>query len=119
GPDLEQSWHISPDAKVYTFKLRSGITWHKDFGDFTSDDVKFSYERVIDPATASAHRGQIADLIQSIETPDPMTVRFVLTGTNAEFLHKVTAFNHGWIVSRKAITQFGDKYNLNPIGTGP
>lgn len=118
-PDLAQSWDISPDAKVYTFKLRPGVTWHKDFGDFTSDDVKFSYERVIDPATASAHRGQIADLIQSIETPDPMTVRFVLTGTNAEFLHKVTAFNHGWIVSRKAITQFGDKYNLNPIGTGP
>lgn len=117
--DLAQSWTISPDAKVYTFKLRPGVKWHKDFGEFSSDDVKFSFERILDPTTSSAYRGQIADLIQAIETPDPATVRFILTDTNAEFLHKVTAFNQGWIVSRKAVTQFGDKYSLNPIGTGP
>jgi peptide/nickel transport system substrate-binding protein len=118
-PDLATSWTVSPDAKVYTFKLRQGVTWHKDFGAFTADDVKFSFERILDPKTASAYRGQIADIIQSVEAPDPATVRFLLTNSNAEFLHKVTAFNHGWIVSRKAVTQLGDKYNLNPVGTGP
>lgn len=118
-PDLASSWVVSPDAKAYTFKLREGVTWHKDFGAFTSDDVKFSFDRILDPKTASAYRGQLADLVQAIETPDPLTVRFVLAGSNAEFLHKVTAFNQGWIVSRKAVTQLGDKYNLNPVGTGP
>jgi len=118
-PDLATSWTVSPDAKIYTFKLRQGVTWHKDFGAFTADDVKFSFERILDPKTASAYRGQIADIIQSVEAPDPATVRFLLTNSNAEFLHKVTAFNHGWIVSRKAVTQLGDKYNLNPVGTGP
>lgn len=118
-PDLAESWTVSPDAKVYTFKLRQGVTWHKDFGAFTSDDVKFSYERVLDPKTASAYRGQIADVIQSVEAPDPATVRFTLIEPNAEFLQKVTAFNNGWIVSRKAVTQLGDKYTMNPIGTGP
>lgn len=118
-PDLASSWTVSPDAKVYTFKLRDGVTWHKDFGAFTSDDVKFSFERVLDPKTGSAYRGQIADIIEAVEAPDPSTVRFVLSSPNAEFLHKVTAFNHGWIVSRKAVTQLGDKYNLNPVGTGP
>lgn len=118
-PDLAESWTVSPDAKTYTFKLRPGITWHKDFGAFTSDDVKFSFERIIDPATGSAYRGQIADLVQAIEALDPLTVRFVLAASNAEFLHKVTAFNQGWIVSRRAVTQLGDKYNLNPVGTGP
>jgi ABC-type transport system substrate-binding protein len=117
-PDLATSWTVSPDAKEYTFKLRDGVTWHKDFGPFTSDDVKFSYERVLDPKTASAYRGQVAD-IQSIETPDAHTVRFILSGSNAGFLHKVAAFNQGWIVSRKAVTQLGDKFRLNPIGTGP
>jgi peptide/nickel transport system substrate-binding protein len=118
-PDLATSWTVSPDAKVYTFKLRTGVTWHKDFGAFSADDVKFSFDRVLDPATGSAYRGQIADVIQSVEAPDAATVRFVLTAGNAEFLHKVTAFNNGWIVSRKAVTQLADKYNLNPIGTGP
>lgn len=118
-PDLASSWTVSPDAKVYTFKLREGVTWHKDFGAFTSDDVKFSFERVLDPKTGSAYRGQIADIIQAVEVPDAATVRFVLSSPNAEFLHKVTAFNQGWIVSHKAVTQLGDKYNLNPVGTGP
>ena len=118
-PDLASSWTVSPDSKTYTFKLRQGVTWHKGFGTFTSDDVKFSFDRVLDPATGSAYRGQIADIIQKIETPDAATVRFILAAPNAEFLHKVTAFNHGWIVSRKAVTELADKYNLNPIGTGP
>jgi peptide/nickel transport system substrate-binding protein len=117
-PDLATSWTVSPDAKVYTFKLRDGVSWHKDFGAFTSDDVKFSFDRILDPKTGSAYRGQIAD-VQAIETPDAHTVRFILAGSNAGFLHKVTAFNQGWIVSRKAVTQLGDKYNLNPVGTGP
>ena len=119
GPDLASSWTVSPDAKTYTFKLRSGVTWHKNYGPFTADDVKFSFDRVLDPATGSAYRGQIAGIIQAVEAPDPATVRFVLAAPNAEFLHKVTAFNQGWIVSRKAVTEIGDKYNLNPVGTGP
>lgn len=118
-PDLAASWTVSPDAKVYTFKLRSNVKWHKNYGAFSSDDVKFSFERVMNPATGSAYRAQVADVIQSIETPDPGTVRFTLATPNAEFLHKVTAFNQGWIVSRKAVTELADKYTMNPIGTGP
>ncbi len=118
-PDLASSWTVTPDFKTYTFKLRQGVTWHKGFGAFTSDDVKFSFDRILDPATGSLYRGQIADIIQAIEIPDAATVRFILAVPNAEFLHKVTAFNQGWIVSRKAVTELADKYNLNPIGTGP
>lgn len=118
-PDLAHSWEISPDAKAYTFKLRENVKFHKGFGTLTSDDVRFSFERVLDPATGSAYRGQVAGIIESIETPDANTVRFVLAAPNAGFLHKVTAFNQGWIVSRKAVTEKGDKYTLDPIGTGP
>ena len=117
-PDLATEWSVSPDGTAYTFKLRPGVTWHKDNGPFTADDVKFSFERVLDPAAASAYRGQLVGL-KSIETPDPMTVRFQLETPNAGFIHKVTAFNQGWIVSRKAVTAAGERYSLNPIGTGP
>ena len=117
-PDLARSWEVSPDGTVYTFRLRDGVTWHKNYGPFTSDDVKFSFERVLDKATGSPYAGQIAS-IKSIETPDRLTVRLVLTQANAGMLHKISAYNQGWLVSRKAVTEIGEKYSANPIGTGP
>jgi len=117
-PDLASSWEISADGTVYVFKLKSGVTFHKGFGPLTSDDVKFSFERVLDPKGGSAYRGQFA-AIKSIETPDPLTLKITTTAPAAGLLHKLTAFNQGWIVSRKAVTEIGDKYSMQPIGTGP
>jgi peptide/nickel transport system substrate-binding protein len=117
-PDLATSHEISSDGTVLTFRLRPGVTWHKNFGAFTSDDVKFSFERVLDPATGSLYRGQLAGL-KAVETPDPSTVRLVLEQANAGFLHKLCAFNQGWIVSRRAVSELGERYSMNPIGTGP
>ena len=117
-PDLASSWEVSPDAKTYTFTLRSGVKWHKGYGELTSDDVAFSFERVLNEATASRFRGQLAGL-QTIEAPDATTVVFKLENPNAGFLHKVCAFNQGWIVSRKAVEEKGEAYKLDPIGTGP
>lgn len=118
-PDLATEWSVSDDGTVYTFKLREGVKWHKDYGDFTADDVKFSLERVLDPATTSRYVGQLAG-VKSVEAPDPLTVNVVLEKPNAGLLNKLTAFNQGWIVSRKAVTDIGDdKIAMNPIGTGP
>lgn len=117
-PDLAAEWSISSDGRTYTFKLRDGVRWHRDNGPFTSDDVKFSFDRILDPAAGSAYRGQFVG-VRAVEAPDPTTVRIELEGPNAGFLHKVTAFNQGWIVSRRAVTAAGDTYALNPIGTGP
>jgi peptide/nickel transport system substrate-binding protein len=117
-PDLATSHEVSADGTTWTFKLRPNVTWHKNYGAFTSDDVKFSFERVLDPATGSLYRGQLAGL-KEIQTPDPLTVRLVLESANSGFLHKLCAFNQGWIVSRRAVTEIGERYSMNPIGTGP
>ena len=117
-PDLATSWEITPDGTEYTFKLHSGVMWHKGYGELTSDDVKFSFERVLDQATGSRYTGQLAGL-EAVDAPDPTTVVFRLAQPNAGFLHKVCAFNQGWIVSRKAVEEKGEAYKLDPIGTGP
>ena len=117
-PDLAESWEITDGGKTLTFKLRSGVNFHKGYGALTSEDVKFTFERVLDPKTASKYRGQLAGLVK-VEAPDPTTVILRLEKPNAGFLHKVTAFNQGWIVSKKAIGKLGDKAKLTPIGTGP
>ena len=48
--ELAESWEISPDGKRITFHLRKGVKWH-DGAPFTSDDVMFTYRRMIDPRT--------------------------------------------------------------------
>lgn len=47
-PDLATEWAVSADGRTWTFNLRDGVTWH-DGSEFTSDDVLFSLERVLDP----------------------------------------------------------------------
>lgn len=117
-PDLAKDWKISEDGKTYTFKLREDVTWQKGYGKFTSSDVAFSLERVMNKDTASPYAGLLSN-IEKIETPADNEVVINLNQPNAKFLNKVAAFNQGWIVSKKAVTKLGDKYNLDPVGTGP
>ena len=51
-PDLAESWSASPDGKIYTFKLRRGVRWH-DGAPFTSADVRFTFEQILDPKSGS------------------------------------------------------------------
>src|SRR5262249_16302010 len=97
-PDLAERWDLSPHGKVYTFFLRKGIKWHKGYGELTADDVKFSYERVLDPHTASKYRGEFR-LVEKFEAVDAYTVRITLKQKYAGFLHKVAAYNQGFVVS--------------------
>ena len=53
-PDLAERWEVSRDGKVYTFFLRKGVKWHNG-KEFTAADVKFSFERLLDPKTAAPY----------------------------------------------------------------
>ena len=49
-PDLAHSWEISKDGKTYTFFLRKGVKFH-DGAEFTAEDVKATYDRIVKPPT--------------------------------------------------------------------
>ena len=92
--DLAESWEVAKDGLTYTFKLRKGVKFH-DGSDFTADDIKATYERIINPpdGVISARKAQHQD-IKSIETPDPYTVVFKLGQVNMSMpLHFASPFN--------------------------
>ena len=85
--DAAESWTVSPDARVYTFRLHPDIKFH-DGSPLTAEDVKATYDRIRNPppGVTSVRQGLVSD-IESIETPDPLTVVFRLKQTNRAMLY--------------------------------
>ena len=98
--------------------MRNGVTWQKNFGDFSAEDVVYSYNRIMDPATASTYAAEFNN-VASVTAPDTSTVVIKLKVPDVNFLHQVANYHQGQVVNRKAIEQFGPDYKFNPIGTGP
>jgi peptide/nickel transport system substrate-binding protein len=116
-PDLAESWDTSSDGLTWTFKLRSGVPFHKNFGEVSADDVKFTFDRLKLPETKSAFG---RPNIEGIDVVDPRTVRFHLKTKDVFFLADVANWNGGFVVSKKAVEQMGiDAFSLAPVGTGP
>ena len=115
-PRLAESYTVSEDGLVYTIKLRQGVMFHDGYGEMTADDVKFSFDRVMDPESPSPWAGELDGV--AIEVTDPYTVVLTLSRPNANFLHALSSRNQALILSRKAIEEMGEDWITNPIGTG-
>jgi peptide/nickel transport system substrate-binding protein len=116
-PDLAESWTLSPDGTLWTFKLKKGVQFHKGFGEMTAEDVKFSFERQTS-RTPGMRYGVNLDVIKSIEVLDPYTVQIALKAFDAIFLLRMVGYQQGYIVSKKAATNH-DQFKWSPVGTGP
>jgi peptide/nickel transport system substrate-binding protein len=115
--DLAESWE-RPDPTTINFKLVHNAKFHKGFGDFTAEDVRYSYKRILDPGTGSSYTAELNN-IDSIAAPDPYTVTIKLKGPDVNFLRQIASYHQGQIVNRKAIEKYGPDYKFRPIGTGP
>lgn len=111
-PALAKSYNISKDGREYTFNLYQGIKFH-DGSPCTAEDVKFSFERLLDPKTAAVNRKYYMG-VESIQVINPLTVKFKVKKFDSNFLFNV-ARGDAVIVSRQAI----DRLKSQPVGTGP
>jgi len=89
-PDLAESWTVAPDGMTYTFKIRIGVKFH-DGSPLTADDIKASYDRIIDPpqGVISIRKAYYADLL--VEAPNPTSVVFKLKNPMAGVLEALAS----------------------------
>jgi peptide/nickel transport system substrate-binding protein/oligopeptide transport system substrate-binding protein len=107
-PDLAYKWIISADGKTYTFYLSKGIKFH-DGKMFSAEDVKKSFDRVLDINTISPRRW-IFNKIAQIKVKNPYEISIILKEPFAPFLGLLT-------MSNAAIVSFNTQNNI--LGTGP
>ncbi|KNB69995.1 ABC transporter substrate-binding protein [Brevibacillus reuszeri] len=117
-PYLAESYSISDDQKTWTFKIRSGITFH-DGTSLTAASFKATYERAMAPETASPGAGPLLGVIESISAPDEKTLILQLKEPSAPLLSYLIQPNVTQPLSMAAIEQYGKEYGRNPVGVGP
>lgn len=112
-PGLAASWDSNTDASVWTFKLRSGVTFQNG-QPLTAQDVIYSFQRQFDPDTGATFVSVIDGIVdpKAIKAVDTNTVQFTLARPHAYF-PAVAALNAFAIVPN-GLTDF-----TKPPGTGP
>lgn len=132
GPiaNLTEMPAVSADGKTLTFKLKPGIKFHNG-REMTADDVKWSWERLLLPATASWGSSYLAPVVgasaimsgktkmlEGFEVVDPTSFNVHLTSANFTILNACTLPVTA-PVPREEVQRLGDKFNKTPVGWGP
>lgn len=132
-PGLAESWKVSDDGLVYTFKLRKGVKFQNG-ETLKADDVLYTFDRMLDPKTKALNTDFLdmiagaddrmngkADSTSGLKVIDDYTIQITLSKPFAPFIANL-ATPACSIYNRKATTEAGDKFGIDPaltIGTGP
>lgn len=118
-PGLATSWKVGPDQKTWTFKLRSGAQF-TDGTPVNAQAFAYSYERILDPKTASPYRATF-EQIESIKAIDDTTLQIVTKGPYAELLNLLAQVAGGVVSPTAAQTVAAEpkRFGEHPVGSGP
>ncbi len=129
-PDIAKTWTLSKDGRTYTFYLKENVKFHENEcftseiqRKVTAEDVVYSYNRVIDPKTASSGSYIFKNIMKKngftgIEALDEHTIRITLKEPQPSFLYQLS-LPYCFIVPSEAVAMYGNDFSFNPVGTGP
>ncbi len=130
GPGLAESWTISPDGRVYTFRIRRGVKFHDGTpvnAKTIAEDVDrainpnnpcYVYNRKVDSYDDFTFGSAKSGTAVKVEVPEEYTLRFTLPAPNAPFLSSLAMVWTG-IMSPAATKQYNCDASQHPVGTGP
>jgi len=113
APALAASWDVK-DARIYTFHLRRGVKFHNG-KDMTAADVIYSLQRFKD----KGYRKSDLAGIESMEAPDPSTVRITLKSPDGTFLFSLANPVGTVVIMPKGLAEEQGGTVTHPVGTGP
>jgi peptide/nickel transport system substrate-binding protein len=114
---------ISADGLTITYRLRRGVRWH-DGAPFTSADVKFSFDAIMNGANNVISRHGY-DVVSAVDTPDQYIVTFHLKRRFAPFVATVFGESDSpyGVIPEHLLAKYRSlndvPYNSKPVGTGP
>ena len=119
APWLADSWTSSPDGLTWQFHIRPNVRW-SDGRPFTADDVKFTFQTVLDPKTKTPFRTRF-DNVAAYDAPNPETFQVTLKGPDCPFLSTTMLVG---ILPKHLLQGTADinrdEFNSDrPVGTGP
>jgi len=110
--ELATSWTANADATEWTLTLQEGVTFH-DGSAFDANDVKYTLERINDPALESPV-ASVLGMIDHVEVVDPLTAKIVLSTPHAGLVVLLMDYRVRMIPEGS-----GDTIGTEPNGTGP
>ncbi|MCY9514554.1 ABC transporter substrate-binding protein [Paenibacillus apiarius] len=116
APDIAKEWTVSADQREYTFLLRDDVVW-EDGEPLTAEDVKFTLDTLLDPATNSPILSDFNE-IDRVEALDPHKVKITLKDPFPPLLNKLKLgllpkhLLEGQDINTAA-------FNRKPVGNGP
>ncbi|GHV00292.1 peptide ABC transporter substrate-binding protein [Spirochaetia bacterium] len=134
-PGLAESWTISPDGTVYTFKLRPNLKW-SDGSTLDANDFVYSYLRILDPKTLAQNANMFTDYIVGAEAfyegtgpkenvgiraPDPNTLEITLKEPTSFYLGILGTWAY-FPVQQATVEKSPDRWTLSAstyISNGP
>jgi peptide/nickel transport system substrate-binding protein len=118
-PDLARAWKVSKNGLKWTFYLRKDVKWH-DGTPFTAEDVKFTFDTIMDPKINSVRRGDyfIEDKPIAFKVLDKYTIQAILPKPFSPFLVSAAMSIIPKHVLEGKTADMGF-FNSHPIGTGP
>jgi ABC-type transport system substrate-binding protein len=115
-PELVESYG-NPDPTTYAFKLRKDVKFHDGVG-FTSEDVKYNLERILDPEIGAAYHADFKAVIDTIKIVDKHTIEVRLNKPFAPFITEL-AMPATQMVPKHWMLEKERNLNMELIGTGP
>jgi peptide/nickel transport system substrate-binding protein len=117
--ELAESIEQSEDGLEISFKLKEGVMWHEGYGEVTTEDVKYSYERMIDPELDAAYADDWATL-DHVEIIDKYRGKIILKEPFAPLWTSTMPVSSGTIISKKYVEEIGyEAFATDIIGSGP
>ena len=101
------------DDTHFAFRLKKGQMFNNGFGEMTTDDVKFSFERMIDPQKQALNKLDLGTF-SHVEVHDRYSGTLVLNSPYGAFISVGVAFGSGAILSRKAVESVGGRFAVIP-----